>query len=59
MLEISDITPEIMSFVIGLVLFVLGVPSVVEILFLTVVAVHEVYPITYGLLYIIMLRLLG
>lgn len=59
MVEISDIIPEILSFIIGLILFILGVPSVVEIGLMIVVAVHEVYPTTYGFLYIIMLRLLG
>ena len=59
MVEISDFIPEILSFIFGLLLSLMGVPSIIEIGIMIITAIQEVLPSTYGSLYIMTLRFLG
>lgn len=57
--ELRGAITELISFIVGLILSVLGVPSITDIGIMIVEALQQAYPTWYGGMYIILLRLLG
>lgn len=55
---IGDLIPEAISFIIGLVLSALGVPSMPELLLMVAVKIQEVFPSAIGAISIFAIRLL-
>jgi hypothetical protein len=57
--ELRGAIPELISFIIGLILSILGVPSITDIGIMIIQALQQTYPTWYGGMFMILLRLLG
>ena len=57
--ELRGVIPELVSFIFGLILSALGVPSITDIGIMIIAAFQQAYPTSYGGMYIVLLRLLG
>lgn len=57
--ELTGAIPELISFIFGLILSILGVPSITDIGIMIIQVLQQTYPTWYGGMFMILLRLLG
>ncbi len=57
--ELKGTIPELVSFIFSLILSALGVPSIVDVGILIIMKLQEVFPSSYNILSIIVLRVFG
>jgi len=57
--ELKGAIPELISFIFSLILSALGAPSITDIGITIISAIHQAFPSSMNILYIITLRILG
>jgi len=57
--ELKGAIPELISFILSLILSALGMPSITNIGIMIISAINQAFPSSMNMLYIITLRLLG